>query len=99
MKRIERTPEFIVDLVKCKNIYGLYGINELNKVVLILQKGHKLNPEYRDHLLDRYKEFKGKGYRDCHIITISNDWVLIYRPDKFKVVLVRTGQHRDLFKY
>jgi mRNA-degrading endonuclease YafQ of YafQ-DinJ toxin-antitoxin module len=37
-------------------------------VISILKEGHKLQPKYKDHPLDKYKELKGKGLRDCHIV-------------------------------
>lgn len=43
-----------------------------------------------------YKKIKKRGYRECHIL---NDWLLIYKIEKEKLVLVlsRTGSHSDLF--
>jgi addiction module RelE/StbE family toxin len=41
--------------------------------------------------------WKNKGFRDCHVITVSNDWVLIYDKDKNFLTLVATGSHAKLF--
>ncbi|NOY24020.1 MAG: type II toxin-antitoxin system mRNA interferase toxin, RelE/StbE family [Acidobacteria bacterium] len=40
-----------------------------------------------------------KGYMECHVGTISSDWILIYKIDKTKRVLklARTGTHAELF--
>ena len=50
-----------------------------------------LAPRYRDHAL------KGdyKGFRECHI---QPDWLLIYRVngDRLILVLYRTGSHSDI---
>lgn len=46
----------------------------------------------RDHKLSG----NYKGYRECHI---APDWLLIYKTDSKKLILVlaRTGSHSDLF--
>lgn len=36
-----------------------------------------------------------KGHYECHI---EPDWLLIYRYDRFKLILVRTGSHAQLLK-
>ena len=58
----------------------------------MLSKGEKLPDKYRNHPL------KGKleGFYDCHILP---DWVLIYKIEKEKLVLLLfdTGTHSDLF--
>ena len=62
------------------------------KVVTHLRERKTLAPRYRDHAL------KGdyKGFRECHI---QPDWLLIYRVngDRLILVLYRTGSHSDLF--
>ena len=64
----------------------------LEKVVVKLQNGEKLEEKYRDHIL------KGSydGYHECHI---QPDWLLIYaiKEDKLILTLVDTGTHSDLF--
>lgn len=67
-------------------------ISKLDHVIehyLLPQK--PLPPKYRDHKLvgDR------RGYRDCHI---EPDWVLIYKVDRGKLLLIlsETGSHADL---
>ena len=61
-------------------------------VVDMLRKGNELPRKYRDHALSGYY----KGMRECHI---APDWLLIYRVDKQKLVLIlsRTGSHSELF--
>ena len=64
----------------------------LEKVVVKLQNGEKLEEKYRDHIL------KGSynGYHECHI---QPDWLLIYaiKEDILILTLVDTGTHSDLF--
>ncbi|MBQ6737164.1 MAG: type II toxin-antitoxin system YafQ family toxin [Synergistaceae bacterium] len=68
------------------------SMSELEDVIdkLILDK--PLEPKYKDHAL------KGiyTGCRECHI---NSDWLLIYKKDKQKLLLIlrRTGTHSDLF--
>lgn len=52
--------------------------------------GKPLPGKYKDHGLER----EWKGYRECHI---DNDWLLIYRIEDDRLILVRTGTHSDLF--
>jgi len=49
-----------------------------------------LDRKHRNHKL------KGDfvGYWECHI---TPDWLLIYKKDKEKIYLARTGTHSDLF--
>jgi mRNA interferase YafQ len=51
-----------------------------------------LAAKHQDHPL------KGKyaGYRECHV---TPDWLLIYKVDGAKLVLIanRTGSHSELF--
>lgn len=66
---------------------------EMFQTVLDYLVYEKPLPEnYRDHKLTG----DYKGYRECHI---APDWLLIYKRDLKKIVLVlaRTGSHSDLF--
>jgi mRNA interferase YafQ len=67
-------------------------VDELWLVIGKLLKREKLDLKYNDHKL------KGnyKGHRECHI---TPDWLLIYKPDKNKLILtaVRTGSHSYLY--
>lgn len=61
-------------------------------VVDILSDGNTLPEKYKDHALQGDYE----GFRECHI---KPDWLLVYRLEKDKLILVlsRTGTHSDLF--
>jgi mRNA-degrading endonuclease YafQ of YafQ-DinJ toxin-antitoxin module len=50
MRKIKKTPKFIQQYKECESKYGK-DIVALDKVVLILEHGHKLNPKYKDHAL------------------------------------------------
>lgn len=65
---------------------------KLHEVIMILSNERPLPDKYKDHSL----EGNYKGYRECHI---QPDWLLIYKIDKDRLVLVaaRTGTHSDLF--
>ena len=70
-----------------------YDLSLFKEVVDMLLDGISLPAKYRDHPLrgDR------RGYRDCHI---QGDWILIYKMDKNRLILVltETGTHSDLFR-
>ena len=64
----------------------------LGKIIDTLASGEKLPEKHRDHqLTGNYKNF-----RECHV---EPDWLLIYRIDNGKLVLVlaAAGTHSDLF--
>ena len=67
-------------------------IDELFKVIGMLQKQELLPEEKRDHLLaGNYK-----GYRECHV---RPDLLLIYKIKEkdLKLLLFRTGTYSDLY--
>ena len=61
-------------------------------VVDILAHEQPLPEKYHDHKLTG----DYIGYRECHI---APDWLLIYKVDRSKLILVlaRTGSHSELF--
>jgi mRNA interferase YafQ len=88
MREINRTSNFKRDT---KRIFrGAYDVSELLDVISELQKGNTLAPKFQDHALTG----KMKGFRECHI---RPDWLLMYRFEKNKIILVRTGSHAELF--
>lgn len=62
----------------------------LTKVIDTLARGEPLPAKYQNHQL------KGiySGYFDCHI---QPDWVLIYKIEEEKLLLIDIGSHADLF--
>lgn len=68
------------------------NLEELKKVVDKLSNSIPLEAKYRDHALTGNR----KNDRECHI---EPDWLLVYRIDKKKLILIllATGTHSDLF--
>ncbi len=75
-----------------KKIKKTKETSALLKVIDMLRREEILPAGYRDHNLSG----NYKGMRECHI---APDWLLIYRIDKRKLILVlsRTGSHSELF--
>lgn len=69
-----------------------YDIRLFEIVVSMLANNETLPEKYRDHSLNG----KYSSFRECHI---TPDWLLIYRMDNSKLILIltRTGTHSDLF--
>ena len=70
------------------------NLEKLRKIVFMLANGEKLDERYRDHQLVNCSNFI--DCRECHI---EPDWLLVYRIDNNKLILllVDTGSHNDLF--
>lgn len=69
-----------------------YDKSLLQRVIETLSNGETLPVKYKDHALaGNYS-----NYRECHV---APDWLLIYRIEKDRLILVltRTGTHSDLF--
>ena len=68
--------------------------NKLAIVLEMLANGRTLNQKYKDHLL-----VDNKYYKDCRECHISPDWLLIYKynNDKLLLLLIEIGTHSDLF--
>ena len=67
-------------------------IDELFKVISMLQKQEPLPDEKRDHsLVGNYKD-----YRECHV---RPDLLLIYKikKEELELLLFRIGTHSDLY--
>lgn len=73
-----------------KHIEDGYNMKLLTKVIDTLARGEPLPAKYQNHQL------KGiySGYFDCHI---QPDWVLIYKIEEEKLLLIDIGSHADLF--
>ena len=66
------------------------NLDKLKIVVRSLLAEEQLDPIHRDHkLVGNWQE-----RRECHI---ESDWLLIYKPEKLRVIFERTGTHSDLF--
>lgn len=71
------------------------NINELFDIIDKLANDEKLNMKYKNHSL-----VNDKYYKDCNECHINPDWLLIYRynKDKLLLLLIDTGSHSELFK-
>lgn len=69
--------------------------HKLYYVINRLANGEPLELIYRNHKL-----VNDKVYQDCYECHINPDWLLIYRyeDNKLVLVLVSTGSHSDIFK-
>lgn len=87
--RIEVGRRFVADLAR----RGLTAdeAEELEELIEALRAG-PLPAYYREHRLT--KPGRWQGYRECHI---ADDWLMVYRRDTDRVLLVATGTHAELF--
>ncbi|MBZ0203089.1 MAG: type II toxin-antitoxin system YafQ family toxin [Ignavibacteria bacterium] len=89
IKVIKRTNVFKKDYKKM--ISRGKNIAKLDNVILELATEQALDSKYKGHKL--IGNFKAR--RECHI---EPDWLLIYRKEKYELILERTGSHSDLFE-
>ena len=68
------------------------NFDRLDHVIDLLCNEIHLPEQYHDHPLHGDWE----GYRECHI---EPDWLLVYKIEEKKLILVltRTGSHADIF--
>jgi len=64
-------------------------------IIKLLANKEELEPRYRNHRL-----IDDKYYKNCFECHISPDWLLVYRYDENKLILllVNTGSHSEVFK-
>ena len=70
------------------------NVNKLLDVVDKLANDEELEIKYKDHQLTDSKKYI--NCRECHI---EPDWLLVYRKneDRLMLLLVETGSHSELF--
>jgi mRNA interferase YafQ len=93
--KIQPSTQFKKDIKKLSKS-GSYKMNDLKKVINKLENEELLEQTiHRPHKLGS----NWKGYMECHIGSISSDWILIYKIDKKQKVLklARTGTHSELY--
>lgn len=90
MLEIFYTSQFKKDYKKAKK--QRKDLDQLKKVIVMLQNQQILPKKYRDHRLTG----DYVGFKECHI---SPDWLLIYRIDNDRLILTlaRLGSHSELF--
>ncbi len=90
MRETRQTSQFKKDLKKLAKS-GKFNLNELLEIITDLIEDKSLPERFQDHPLSG----KWKDHRDCHI---RPDWILIYKLEPGKLILVRSGTHSELFK-
>lgn len=88
MLKIEPSSQFKKDFKRFR--YNKEVINELDRVLYLLQKEEELPAKYQDHPLKGNQ----KDYRDCHV---KPDVILIYRIKSDTLYLERLGSHSTFF--
>jgi len=93
VKEIVFTRRFERDFRRLKRKIPQYALDyeTLEYAFELLQAGKPLPEAFREHAL----EGDFAGFTECHV---NADWLLIYRVLRHRVVLYRTGTHRDLFR-
>lgn len=90
MLEIFYTSQFKKDYKKAKK--QRRDLDQLKKVIVMLQNQQILPEKYRDHKLTG----DYVGFKECHI---GPDWLLVYRIDNDRLILTlaRLGSHSELF--
>jgi mRNA interferase YafQ len=83
------TRQFGKDIQKAKKRGK--NLNKFKIIALALIEGQRLDPLHRDHQL--VGDYAGR--RECHI---EADRLLIYKPEKNRILFERMGSHADLFE-
>lgn len=93
MKEIVFTRRFEQDFRRLKRKFPRHVLDyeTLEYVLALLQAGKPLPDAFREHALER----GFTGFTECHM---DADWILIYRVLRHRIVLHRTGTHRELFR-
>ena len=70
-------------------------MDELKRVISLLQHGSVIPEKYADYPLQPSKEFS-----NCRELHIQPDWLQVYKYSDVNVILylVRTGSHAELFR-
>jgi mRNA interferase YafQ len=87
---IKTTNSFDRDMARC--IKRGYPMDDLRKVMSLLERDGRLPSEYKPHKLHGAR----KGQWECHI---QPNWLLIWEQHDQELILVmlNTGTHSDLF--
>ena len=90
MREIVQTSHFKGDLKKLGRS-GRYNLKDLLTVIEMLATGIQMPKKYLDHPLSGECE----DYHGCHI---RFDWLLLYRLETGRLILVRSGSHAELYR-
>jgi mRNA interferase YafQ len=93
VKEILFTRRFEKDFRRLRKLLPRQALDyeSLEYLFQLLQTGRPLPEAFREHSL------RGEyaGFSECHV---DADWLLIYRVKRDRIVLHRTGTHRQLFR-
>lgn len=89
--QIATTKQFDKDVDRLKK--RGYDLELLKRAINLLATGKPMPEQYLDHPLKGDK-------RDCRECHISFDWLILYRKDKNRLILLlqRTGTHSVILK-
>jgi len=90
MREIAQTSRFKSDLKKLARS-GRHDLKGLLAVIEILTSDKPLPEKYMYHPLHG----ECRDHRDCHI---RPDWLLIYRLEPGRLILIRSGSHSALYE-
>ena len=88
--KIRITNKFKKEFKKMKTRNN-FNEEEFIKVINILARGEQIPQKYCNHILKPKEE----GIWECHI---KPNWILIYTKTEDTLILIRTGNHADLFE-
>ncbi len=89
MREIVRKRQFKKDFQRIERTGR--NMERIFEVIGLLQNEQPLPPHYRDHQLTG----NWKNYRECHL---GGDWLLIYQFTDELLILIRSGNHSELFE-
>ena len=89
MREVFETAQFKSDFRRIARS-GRHRAADLLRAIEDLSNDIPLASKYRDHELSS----NWREHRDCHI---KPDWLLIYKLQPGRLILVRTGSHAELF--
>jgi mRNA interferase YafQ len=89
--KIEKSFKKDIERDKKSGHYANTDFETLKSIVKSLQSREEIDKKYKRHPL------KGsmKGYESIHL---KNDWLLIYKVDKYYLYLVMLGKHSQVYK-
>jgi len=88
MYKIITTKQFDKDLKKAQKRNK--NLNKFWDIIALLSENRPLQDKHQKHKLVGFKE----DIFECHI---EPNWLLIWRIEDNKLILIRTGTHSDLF--
>lgn len=88
MRTLRRTSQFKKDFKRAKRAGKPLAV--LEETLRLLQANSLLPTQRRDHAL--VGDFA--GMRECHL---TPDWLMIYQLTEEELILVRLGNHSELF--